>query len=266
MKYIKELRLFAKEQGYFRTLVFFVLFGILFFAIPAFLAGSKINISNSTSQTTKIEVPAGVKSEIKGSEDNLVYKNFDDNLLEWEIPLSSMNDGYYCPNVFSSFLAPEIWYEEQIPVSFKSLTFKYMLKNGNSKNNPSFIFSLGKSEQRFFRVYLPQKNPQSIGFEYYHSDDAVLSSEFLKGEALRDPIMQNSTIDFTIRSQIKKENTLTYIINVKYLSSVTETPIEDTFSYDVNYYDPDPANALLDFGISTYRGNCIKLLRYKIEK
>ena len=256
---------FAEKYGYKKAILLFIFLSLLLANFFSFQFG-KSQINNSVSSQSKTEVninsTSSTKQAVEGTKDD--SKAFDPSSSDWKLNQYHLSDEYNCPNFFSGYPAPEIWYNKPIPVLFQSINIRYLIRNGdvNSLRPPSFVFSFGKSP-RIFRFYLPQENPQSVGFEKFY--DGGTTSKRLAGKDLEDPISTTSPIELTIRTQLKKEDEVIYTFNVKYISSVTKNPIEDVFSYDLNLEDPDPKNATAEIGIATFKSSCIKPLTYKIE-
>lgn len=276
-----DLSKFSSKYGYIKGFVvplliysFFTGLGFLWGNNVPHMSISAFNDSfNNVSQpelvhNAEISAPRHVITQALGSEDS--QKTFSEHTNEWVIQGydGPDSDGYYCPNNWAAYPAPDIIYRTPIKAIFNSLYFRYTIKNIDSsiKTPQTFVFSLGEKNSRIFRIYIPQTNPQSVGFERFFTNNFVQSSKYDPGQSFPDPIAKDIPVELTVRSIPLSGSKVEYTFNTKYLTSEQQKPVENSVSYDIDLQDPDPSNLFVQFGMATYKGNCINPDQYNISE
>lgn len=272
---MKELRIIlqlAKEIGFVKTSV------ILLIAL-GIVGGGSFWLGKSNSITNISQVVGAASSETASAYSALAdseipnknvceVKKFSDHEEDWLFnEFKKDGEGYYCPKWNSGFLSPDMWYRNDINADFAKIRFVYEVKNNDSKQiePASFIFSFGESP-RLMRVYIPERNPQLIG-----SESIVLSSStdgLVRQDPyeLRDPVKENTQAELTVRSVVVKENDVSYLYNLNYISDQSGKSIEDSFSRELQLPIPNLGAATVRFGVGTFKGSCIKPIEYEICK
>lgn len=269
-----------REQGFWKTLIIIFLVFVVGVGSGYYLC-IRININSSIQQGNKNSASISqnfINNDEKQPQDNTDNTNeiieanddkctegkFEEKIDDWEMAQYEKPDkeGFYCPNWWSSFSSPDIWYKNDIPTKFESIDIRYRIK---SKNNttPSFIFSIGKG-QRILRIYIPEKNPQLVGFESFSMIDNNLERVDPK-QLEKGPIKDGPEVNMKVQSIINEGNRATYVFNLKYISDTTDESVETSLRYDVALPDPDPQSqySMQRIGLGTLKGNCIKPVSYK---
>lgn len=251
----------------FSIILSFVIGTVIGFWVHSQFFGSpliKININSKATVVEPTDVD-GEKTESRESQPCTEVK-FEDNLDDWIIEHYDKPDesGFYCPRGYS-FKSPDIWHEKLIPILFNLIEIKYRSKNKNDKiDNPAaFIFSIGE-DPRILRFYITETNPQVIGFEKISIKDPTKELEREDGKELEDPIQYGTEVILRIESVKGAGNEVIFHFNLKYISAVTEGPMDNSFSYSVILPSPDSEKSEVKVSFGTLKGDCIKPVSYKI--
>ncbi len=194
-------------------------------------------------------------------------KDFETNRKNWVLTQYSGPDkeGFYCPSFMSGFPAPDMWHKELLPLGTESIRLTFEMKDANISNGnvPAFVFSLGDSP-RILRFYIAEASPQIVGLEKIDltAEDNVLVRE--EPSSLQDPIKDGTQTELTVRPLVLQGNNARFIFNVAYISDLTNDRTEDNFSYDVKLPFPQPDEASIKFGLGTFKGSCVKPIKYEI--
>lgn len=272
-KFYKDAKQYGAKNGLIVLIAFIAGFSFCYFYIyPNRVTEDPIQTENKASAIDSLNQDSSI-SELNQSDDYLENSIcFSDSNLsdKWETRHYSNLDeeGFYCPSPFARFSSPDIWYKSLIPAVFKSVKIKYQLKNKESLSEmvPSFIFSVGDSP-RIFRFYVPEINPQLLGFEKIDIKDPESGLKREEPKTLKKgPVQYKAEVDLTIRSMIKEGNKVSYTFNLDYISGVTGDKLVDSFSYDVSLPNPNPGDkdSKIKIGIGTLKNNCIKVISYEI--
>lgn len=212
---------------------------------------------------------ASAVASLKGAEKDCISMEFHKSIGEWHLNeyYEPDEDGFYCPKSRSAFSSPDIWYREQVVADFENITFTYETRNSDEDTTtpPSFIFSTGQSP-RLARFYVPESEPQVVGFEAIYLQ-ATTSPELVRispPSALKAPILPGTQVELTVRSQVVKGNKVQYTYNLGYISDPSGESVEDVFSYEVLLPTPQPGATKIAIGFGTFKGSCIKPIRYSI--
>jgi len=270
-----------KEQGIWKTFIILVLVLIIGMGSGYYLCiyiniNSTIQQDNKNSASVSQQFISGVEKRPQNNTDNtneIVKANnnkctegkFEEKIDDWEITQYAKPDeeGFYCPRSWSSFSSPDIWYKKDIPTKFESIEIKYRIKSKNS-TTPSFIFSIGKG-LRILRIYIPEKNPQLVGFENISMTDSNL--ERVEPRQLeKGPIKYGPEVNMKVQPIINEGNKATYTFNLKYISDTIGESVETSLRYDVSLPDPEPQSqySVQHIGLGTFKGNCIKPISYQL--
>lgn len=279
MAVIYDVNKSIKENGLLKTVL------ILLLIIGLSMIGGYYIIVNIGNSTQSLQNTANVGLQFTngttGQDNDSINKiiddkkggciegKFEDSLNDWEITQYDKPDeeGFYCPRLRSPFSSPDIWYKKDMPTKFESIEIRYKLRNKNDKDTtpPSFILSVGK-ELRIFRIYVPEKSPQLIGFENVYMGDGGIDLKRVDPKKLeKGPIRYGPEAEMNIQFTAKESNKVTYTFTLKYFSDTADGPVEEALNYDVNLPDPDLKSkySIQRLGLGTFKGDCIKPISYK---
>ncbi len=266
IKLIKEIYCFVKKSYGPKVALFLLLF-IILVIISFYLGRSDLFRDNKASVSSTIEANINSKKN-EDLKENCDGGIFEDNIDKWIIKYydNPDEDGFYCPRS-KDFFSPDIWYGCSVPTNFESFKIRYKIKNKKDdvEDPPVFIFSIGENP-RILRFYIAERNPEIIGFEKIVIKDSKFDLERVPVKYLDYPIEFNGDIELTVRIIINRENKVTFLFNLNYISEYYNKPTEADFSYEVDLLDPNIESELsnLDFGFGTVRGSCVKPISYKI--
>lgn len=272
-----------KENGIFKTVVYFLIL-VIVFIVPVyfFYSGKVSNLEQQLSASMSQNVVVDNNFDKKSSEISIEeYKggDFDKMLDYWEIDFKNHwkkkdENGFYCPES-DDYPFPKIWYKDLIPSEFKSIEIRYILKyeknnSNNSNQAPTFVFAIGKDkEEEILRLFIPEEDSWLVGSQKRIKKDTMF---YLERESpkrkLDEPIQHGEVVVFVINRIASKLDEFTFDVNLNYKSSRTGEPIPPkTLRYDnVVSFDSDLNNEFsgIDVGFGTKNGYCIKPLSYKI--
>lgn len=272
---LKEFSDFIKKHGWKKgsaILAVFLLLG----------GGYKLGETTACNQTVTTTAKASVgdinlfpvepsttekKGDGKSDAGSCPEKIFEENKDQWILKEYSGpdQDGFYCPKNSSGFPSPDMWLDEPISLGTKSVsvTVESKPQRSNTATTPALILSLGSSP-RISRFYLGEVSPQVVGFERLDLNSKTKKLERDVTKELDDPLQAGTQTEITFRPVNVNGNSENFYFDVLYISDQTHKQLSDTFSYDLILPFPKPSETQVRFGIGTFKGSCIKPIKYKI--
>lgn len=254
------LKLVLKKYGFSALLLIVGLYG------GSSYTSSKISQTSvqQTQFSLQLPTPTVLASNNDKCHSGTIVENLD--CFSWRQYKKPDSEGRICPNFYTPFQSPDFWLESKINLNFKNISYQVII-SGENKVPITYIISLGK-DLRIFRFYFQEKSSVMIGFERINLTDPEFGLIREDSKQLREAPMLGTTATIHVKPIVVSGNEIQYIFNIKYISSITEKTIEDSFPYFLKLPEADinTSNSLTQLGFGTLKGGCIKPNSYAIEE
>lgn len=169
-------------------------------------------------------------------------------------------DGFYCPSrpKYPYWL---VWYNEKLPINYKSSTIRYVLRDNTPTNNkpPPAIFSYGEKQlggeiETQYSLIIPDGDLKSFRYSGFGQKRLNQEIDFNKEMEIK---FQPTIID--------EEGTINIFKKFDYISeSGSKEATSSSQQIKLDIIKPESEGASKKFGFGVEKGDCIKPIWFKI--
>lgn len=284
---IEEASKSVKKHGWWKTLIY-LLINVVVSSGSGYLTArqyvsNKIQINNSfvlednssgnskptafatTNDNSPVPLPTpqvdGTNTDKNFNESDWTY---DQNRIYKEKDDKGRYTGFFCVRKSDNWDSGEIWYRQLLAVG-STVISRYETKTDQklSKRAPKLIFVF--SEDRNFRMFFPDEDPNFIGF------DDRSSLKKIKPRRLPSQIDNSKISDLEISIGNNNPNQAVFNYSLKYIPIVEsgeaaeQLTTSNSFTSVFPWPNPTSDGAKQKIGFGTFNGSCIRLSYFDIK-
>ncbi|MCL5091103.1 MAG: hypothetical protein M1514_03780 [Patescibacteria group bacterium] len=185
----------------------------------------------------------------------------------WETKFySGEKDGFWCVN--EGWEDPVMWFKEGLRPNFKKIIVNYEIRKDEKKRvdrPPSLIVAYGKTKP-IFKLWTPEGGSLQL-FGFAKNPDFELT-ELVRDppETLSDSVKKWMKDVLEIDTTLIEGNNLSLNFLYKHTSLNSGQGVSEIIQKVVKVPDSDAKTTMEKYqlGVGTYKGNCIRIISYKI--